>query len=98
MAAGLVQSLVITPVDLLKIRQQLQTAVPGSAAYVGPLQLLRHVCRAEGFTGEQRRPYTSVHMQPEVSGTRSIVRTSTEMWMSSLSLSVPPKAELDMIS
>lgn len=54
MAAGLVQSLVITPVDLLKIRQQLQTALPGSAAYVGPLQLLRHVLRAEGLPGEPR--------------------------------------------
>lgn len=52
MAAGLVQSLIITPVDLLKIRQQLQIALPGSPTYVGPLQLLRQVLRAEGLPGE----------------------------------------------
>ena len=52
MAAGLVQSFIITPVDLLKIRQQLQTVLPGSPAYVGPLSLLQQVLRAEGIQGK----------------------------------------------
>lgn len=49
--AGAVQTLVVTPVELLKIRLQLQTTVPGAAGYRGPLAMLRHVVRAEGLTG-----------------------------------------------
>ena len=51
MAAGVVQTAVVTPVELLKIRQQLQTACPGQAGYVGPLGLLRSLLAAEGIRG-----------------------------------------------
>jgi hypothetical protein len=40
------------PVDLLKIRMQLQTAVRGAPGYIGPLALLGSVLRAEGLRGE----------------------------------------------
>lgn len=49
--AGLVQCAVSTPVDLLKIRQQLQRVRPGEHGYVGPLPLLRATWRAEGVAG-----------------------------------------------
>lgn len=49
--AGLVQCAVSTPVDLLKIRQQLQRVRPGERGYVGPLLLLRDTWRAEGVAG-----------------------------------------------
>lgn len=52
MAAGVVQTFIVTPVELLKVRQQLQTAVAGDATYVGPVQLLRQIMRAEGVRGE----------------------------------------------
>lgn len=52
MAAGVVQTFIVAPVEMLKIRQQLQTTVHGDAAYVGPVQLLRQVIRAEGIRGE----------------------------------------------
>ena len=51
MVAGLAQTLIITPVDLLKIRQQIQTSLPGTAGYVGPVQLLLRVVRREGMAG-----------------------------------------------
>ena len=51
MVAGLAQTLIITPVDLLKIRQQIQTSLPSTPGYVGPLQLLVRVLRREGITG-----------------------------------------------
>ena len=51
MVAGLAQTLIITPVDLLKIRQQIQTSLPGTAGYVGPLQLLTGILRHEGIAG-----------------------------------------------
>ncbi|CAK0784468.1 hypothetical protein CVIRNUC_007672 [Coccomyxa viridis] len=54
MFSGAVQTLISTPVDLLKIRQQLQSAQPGSASYIGPLQLLRSILRAEGLPGLYR--------------------------------------------
>lgn len=53
MFAGAVQTLVSTPVDLLKIRQQLQLVPPGSPCYVGPLQLLSSILRHEGLAGER---------------------------------------------
>ena len=59
MFSGAVQTLISTPVDLLKIRQQLQSAQPGSASYIGPLQLLRSILRAEGLPGANR---TSAHL------------------------------------
>ena len=51
MVAGLAQTIIITPVDLLKIRQQIQRSLPGTAGYVGPLQLLARILRQEGVTG-----------------------------------------------
>lgn len=47
--AGAVQTAIVTPIDLLKIRLQLQTARPGSFAYVGPLSMLRFVISTEGI-------------------------------------------------
>lgn len=52
--AGAVQTLVVTPVDLLKIRLQLQTALPGGPGYVGPLRLLRGILAREGLPGLYR--------------------------------------------
>ena len=51
MFAGTVQSTVITPVDLLKIRMQMQTAPRGSPDYTGSLQMLKRVIQREGFSG-----------------------------------------------
>jgi solute carrier family 25 carnitine/acylcarnitine transporter 20/29 len=51
--AGAVQTVVVTPVDLLKIRLQLQTAARGSPEYVGPAAQLRRVLVAEGLRGER---------------------------------------------
>ncbi len=45
------QCAVSTPVDLLKIRQQLQRVAAGAPGYVGPLHLLRATWRAEGLAG-----------------------------------------------
>ncbi|KAK9834891.1 hypothetical protein WJX81_006826 [Elliptochloris bilobata] len=52
--AGLVQCAVSTPVDLLKIRQQLQRVAAGAPGYVGPLRLLRDTWRCEGLAGLYR--------------------------------------------
>jgi len=48
---GAVQTFISSPVELLKIRQQLQRSTPGSADYVGPLGMLRRVLRDEGAPG-----------------------------------------------
>ena len=56
MFSGAVQTGISTPVDLLKIRQQLQTARSGMASYVGPLQLLGRVLKTEGLPGEHESP------------------------------------------
>lgn len=50
--AGAVQSLVATPVDLLKIRLQVQQAVRGDRDYVGPVKMLGRVLRNEGLRGK----------------------------------------------
>lgn len=50
--SGVVQTAFIVPVDLLKIRMQLQTALRGAPGYVGPLQLLRNILRTERLAGE----------------------------------------------
>jgi solute carrier family 25 (mitochondrial carnitine/acylcarnitine transporter), member 20/29 len=52
--AGTVQTAVVTPVDLLKIRLQLQTAVPHTPGYLGPLALLRNILATEGPRGLYR--------------------------------------------
>ena len=49
--AGAAQTVVLTPVDVLKIRLQLQTAVPGAAGYVGPLAMLRRLLLSDGVRG-----------------------------------------------
>ena len=46
------QTVVITPVDLCKIRMQLQTASQGSPGYISSVQMLRHVVQREGIFGE----------------------------------------------
>ncbi len=46
--AGAVQTVIVTPIDLLKIRLQLQTATPGSASYIGPWSMLQKVISREG--------------------------------------------------
>ncbi len=57
MAAGVVQTFIVAPVELLKVRQQLQTAVAGDAGCVGPVRLLRQILRAEGVRGKNRFCY-----------------------------------------
>lgn len=49
--SGLVQTSVCTPVELLKIRLQLQTKLPGEPGYVGSLRMLREIVRADGLRG-----------------------------------------------
>lgn len=49
--AGAVQTAVVTPVDLLKIRLQLQTAAPGLSGYQGPWTMAKHIVCTEGMTG-----------------------------------------------
>ena len=67
--AGLMQTAVTTPTELLKIRLQLQTQLPGSPGYVGPIRLLKQVIMREGLTG-RRAPCTrqsvrqSLHVKP----------------------------------
>jgi solute carrier family 25 (mitochondrial carnitine/acylcarnitine transporter), member 20/29 len=46
--AGGIQTAIVTPIDLLKIRLQLQTARPGSPGYIGPLSMLQRVVAREG--------------------------------------------------
>jgi solute carrier family 25 carnitine/acylcarnitine transporter 20/29 len=46
--AGLVQTAIVTPIDLLKIRLQLQTVKPGTAGYIGPVSMLQRVVAREG--------------------------------------------------
>ncbi|PRW59812.1 mitochondrial arginine transporter BAC2-like [Chlorella sorokiniana] len=53
-AAGMVQTVGAVPVELLKVRLQLQTAVRGQPGYVGPLSLLRRIWRTEGLRGLYR--------------------------------------------
>ena len=43
---------IVTPVDLCKIRLQLQTAVRGAPGYTSPLALLASILRTEGLPGE----------------------------------------------
>ena len=50
--SGLMQTAITTPTELLKIRLQLQTQLPGMPGYVGPIKLLKQVAMREGITGE----------------------------------------------
>jgi hypothetical protein len=54
--AGLMQTAITTPTELLKIRLQLQTQLPGSPGYVGPIRLLKQVAMREGITGRLALP------------------------------------------
>ena len=49
--SGLMQTAITTPTELLKIRLQLQTQLPGSPGYVGPIRLLKQVTMREGISG-----------------------------------------------
>lgn len=59
------QTAVTTPTELLKIRLQLQTQLPGSPSYVGPIRLLKQVIMREGLTG-RRPPCTSQSVRQSV--------------------------------
>jgi hypothetical protein len=48
-----VQTVISSPVELLKIRMQLQQAMPGTPGYVGSLGMLRSIVAAEGWPGER---------------------------------------------
>ena len=49
--SGLMQTAITTPTELLKIRLQLQTQLPGNPGYVGPIRLLKQVTMREGIPG-----------------------------------------------
>lgn len=49
--SGLMQTAITTPTELLKIRLQLQTQLPGHPGYVGPVRLLKQVIMREGISG-----------------------------------------------
>lgn len=49
--SGLMQTAITTPTELLKIRLQLQTQLPGHPGYVGPVRLLKQVTMREGISG-----------------------------------------------
>ena len=49
--SGLLQTAVTTPTELLKIRLQLQTQLPGDPGYVGSIPLLKQVVLREGISG-----------------------------------------------
>jgi hypothetical protein len=53
---GAVQTFISSPVELLKIRLQLQRAKPGAPGYVGPLGMLRRVLKYEGVAGTAGAP------------------------------------------
>jgi hypothetical protein len=50
---GGVQTLISCPVELLKIRLQLQQAMPGTPGYVGPWAMAGQVVAGEGVAGER---------------------------------------------
>ncbi|KAH7307381.1 hypothetical protein KP509_22G056400 [Ceratopteris richardii] len=50
--AGLIQTAILTPVELVKIRLQLSTSVPQSR--IGPLDVVRSIFRLEGLPGLYR--------------------------------------------
>ncbi len=54
------QTAITTPTELLKIRLQLQTQLPGSPGYVGPIRLLKQVAMREGITGRPALPLQPV--------------------------------------
>lgn len=54
-AAGLAQSIICSPMELVKTRLQLQENLPkGAFKYKGPMECMRHIWKAEGFRGAFR--------------------------------------------
>lgn len=53
-AAGLAQSVVCSPMELIKTRLQLQSQNPRSKQFTGTLDCLRHIFKTEGFRGVYR--------------------------------------------
>ncbi|GMH37407.1 hypothetical protein BSKO_05280 [Bryopsis sp. KO-2023] len=51
MFSGAAQAFVVAPVDLLKIRLQLQRAVPGNPGYVGAIEMLKKIIAKNGIRG-----------------------------------------------
>ncbi len=41
----------MSPIEMLKIRMQVQTARLGSVDYMGPLRMMRHLVASEGILG-----------------------------------------------
>eukprot|EP01023_Acetabularia_acetabulum_P058889 TRINITY_DN7018_c0_g1_i2.p1 TRINITY_DN7018_c0_g1~~TRINITY_DN7018_c0_g1_i2.p1 ORF type:complete len:185 (+),score=18.08 TRINITY_DN7018_c0_g1_i2:151-705(+) len=54
MFAGLVQCTATCPIDVLKIRLQVQKELPGQQGYIGPLSLLHKIIRYKGVQGLYR--------------------------------------------
>lgn len=52
--AGVVQTAVCTPVELLKVRLQLQTTLPGQPGYVGSFGMLHKILSIHGLRGLYR--------------------------------------------
>ena len=50
-ASGTVQTFISSPVELLKLKLQLQTQNRGMAGYVGPLRMAERIYRARGLRG-----------------------------------------------
>lgn len=42
-----------SPIELVKVRMQLQAMPPSSPGYLGPSAMVRHILRTEGLAGEQ---------------------------------------------
>lgn len=53
-AAGLAQSIVCSPMELIKTRLQLQSQNPMNKQFSGALHCLRHIFKTEGFRGVYR--------------------------------------------
>lgn len=54
MFAGAVQTCISSPVEMLKIRLQLQQTLPGTQGYLGPWGMLRQIIAHEGIKGLTR--------------------------------------------
>lgn len=54
LSSGAVQTCISSPVEMIKIRLQLQHALPGSPGYLGPWGMLRQITAQEGLKGERQ--------------------------------------------
>ncbi len=50
-----------SPVEMVKLRMQLQKVPRGSPGYVGPLALARRIWQREGVRGKERAAAHTVH-------------------------------------